>query len=1766
MGIFYGDRAPKSFCRFFFDPNMSFNINMQLASAAASQPLGHLDEADEFIFEFSEAPPSFISPTASPQLLPVTPVRDMTHAALIIGTMFNRITTSQMSSGQITERTTYTIKPEFFRSQPGPLAAQASTLRSRSSFSDAIHLLAAAYLLEHELGHRSIRSCRVTVLDAEGRAMPKQLYIPARMIEEGTGQQAFLQLAQESMGVLAEACIDAQMDTPYSAEAFFGTEPDRFAVDGFSFISRYTYHQFNQRSTVVMGLPEALKDKLRGTTSIAGIPVRNLDMRLEGHCLFETVGALTGRSPAMLRQACGNPQPGTVDPASYLQPLVEAAGCRLRLFRASARTNSPVMVYRADPTAEGCPLFSLLLVRTALTNNIEYTHVFRMGAQAYEPCPAAEDRTTFISFDTETIYDEACVNRAWAMNLLAYRAVPTPPSLEYVNTRRLEVQAQAIDAGSGEEYPLFLEDGARINPAAAACAVIYFQEGVAGLDSVITNLWSFIGALHRHCAHPAGWRYILIGFNSACFDNFILARALSTSGRCIDTMDVGIFGSRILELNFSLGDGISVSCWDIRRHVVGSLDSCCQAWGVPSGGLKGHLEHSVVQALYDLAPENFAAALAANRHTQVFTAPGGEQSTLLGIESYCRQDAVSTAALHVLVRYAIPSIPDCGAFMDHGASFTWRTYLAMGGADPEEVARKLALHAPLPVRPLFQLNIPAGSDEEYCALVCSRVPPELFKGGALVSLKQAADRLGLSGLRGFRLRSMAIESYSTLAQFAAKIGKTIEQLEGLTNIGGFDYESAAILREHVCLAGRSQAKLGVYEDEPLVMADVVSLYPTAMTAPSSSYALKGTASYHEGADYETHRSTPGIWKVSMGRQASGVVIPAKSPRGYWWNTDEAVGTTRLLSNPDINSLRLTGAELQVLDGITFDQHSTQLYGTYVKYGRIEKTHQDALLAGSAQPRFAGELYSPGRREASKLILNIRSGKEITKMRKGGTRLGESAAYEYSADRANQQQQLLLAKRARETYDDPLLQRHEKLASSRALMTQAAQIERLTGDPCGLSDRLVSSHWSKQPKGATTSQFNGNLIYGYSRQYMTGYYAALGYESILVTETDSVLFTRSQLPKLYAKLSPWGLPALYAEDERKLGLLDAPACDGVKQFGQLELESTELIKKKLAAIYRLYKLNPDGTAKLGADGKPALDPKLITSLHWAPEDPADPKASHELIMNGQRTGLRGPYAIIAGKKVYALYLLNSTGRVYLKSRFKGLSMGRDVVQECTGDCAAIQRTAQPRDDIRFINLTVPYERPAGFHLARTEDIEALLKVGHLHIMQNQIARANIAELTTINTAVSKRIELAPQQPLEDDRAWIAAASEKVKLISMRAMVHRLNGTKGLFCETCGEVATATAGRALACALHATKAAMPICKHQTPAGEFDCGFICGPSEKFCPLHLAKRIDSDGELLLCSTANCDQPARPQPILAGQLLCERHLQAVVGAGLPTCSVQKDRARGGTLHCQAVVYRGAVEKGYELCRSHFYHLTTLRKEQPKMTAAARQELLDKLDVLERAAPPAADCPEILRQHTCMHPVSSGRRGMGLCGREVPEGEDRCPAHQHATRSKPMSAAAELSDPAPPVPAPRPAAVPCEHLLAAARQLGLTGCQAMVEHSNGTASRCTRAAVGLGPSPTFCEFHQSRTACCQYKIKSQLAPGTLEDCARPCLPAADGMALCVQHATATKRAEQLVAPTEKKKSGPACTYKITRGVHRGELCGCRAAHGTADQPRCVKHK
>ena len=243
-----------------------------------------------------------------------------------------------------------------------------------------------------------------------------------------------------------------------------------------------------------------------------------------------------------------------------------------------------------------------------------------------------------------------------------------------------------------------------------------------------------------------------------------------------------------------------------------------------------------------------------------------------------------------------------------------------------------------------------------------------------------------------------LEEYITLGHICMSACNRLWNVLGIKPLPGFDTKIAETLRT-MCLAGRSQARIGQYCRRPLELADVVSLYPYAML--NSTMPL---------FDKVTHVSTrnpkkTGIYVTRVVK--SNGAIPMVNDKGYDWEYPGSF--MALLNQDDLACLETLKGCFEIQDGIEFETSVDNLFKEYVLPIYEEKAVQDLLKCKkfkgeeftkipyelyqkalpNSDPSWMKERYEAGYnqalREVLKALLNVLSGKMLQRTYKTETR-------------------------------------------------------------------------------------------------------------------------------------------------------------------------------------------------------------------------------------------------------------------------------------------------------------------------------------------------------------------------------------------------------------------------------------------------------------------------------------------------------------------------------------------------------------------------------------------------------------------------------------------------------------------------------------------------------------------------------------------------------------------------------------------------------------
>jgi hypothetical protein len=190
----------------------------------------------------------------------------------------------------------------------------------------------------------------------------------------------------------------------------------------------------------------------------------------------------------------------------------------------------------------------------------------------------------------------------------------------------------------------------------------------------------FINALLRlHLDNPES-KIVVVGFNSSNFDNVLLASEMlrheDASGMSLDGIE--LHGSHVGSLNFLQG---AFSFFDVRRVLVGSLDSVCTAFGLTRLVKQtGAVDFETINEIFEKHGEmNFFEAL---------------QPIEPAIDEYLRYDCLSLAIVFVrLVKvwHGIPCVAKYSASLsDQVPEYDMsQIETEMGSEDTERLGKKM---------------------------------------------------------------------------------------------------------------------------------------------------------------------------------------------------------------------------------------------------------------------------------------------------------------------------------------------------------------------------------------------------------------------------------------------------------------------------------------------------------------------------------------------------------------------------------------------------------------------------------------------------------------------------------------------------------------------------------------------------------------------------------------------------------------------------------------------------------------------------------------------------------------------------------------------------------------------------------------------------------------------------------------------------------------------------------------------------------------------
>ena len=183
-----------------------------------------------------------------------------------------------------------------------------------------------------------------------------------------------------------------------------------------------------------------------------------------------------------------------------------------------------------------------------------------------------------------------------------------------------------------------------------------------------------------------------------------------------------------------------------------------------------------------------------------------------------------------------------------------------------------------------------------------------------------------------------------------------------------------------------------------------------------------------------------------------------------------------------------------------------------------------------------------------------------------------------------------------------------------------------------------AEYAKECTGIRMSHPNGIRVYSASHTWMLQFFKAVGYENVIFTETDSMCLYYPHVRKLFE-----AFPELEATSKRK-------------EYGMLEDElETKILPKYFDGKFGL------GTWK-----------NILGDMYgnWTYKS------------NKISLPVRGPFAVVCGKKCYAFYMKNVLGEreeigTQLKMKFKGITV---KCKEGCGKtyCPHVTKVIRPRD--------------------------------------------------------------------------------------------------------------------------------------------------------------------------------------------------------------------------------------------------------------------------------------------------------------------------------------------------------------------------------------------------------------------------------------------------------------------------------------------------------
>lgn len=1743
------------------------------------------------------------------------------------------------------------------------------------------------------------------------------------------------------MDVLNELSREEQSGYDFQARhANAGPHP-KIAATGFGVVFRNQHELVSQPELPipVLGLTveqEAIISKMISHPAMRpkGSTLHDYDRR-KGYCMFDTMAVLTGFDEDDLIENCGSPDPYTVTVEGYASKAANIVQAnfifhQLVVGKDSKIPQAKVIYITSTSYARTYDILMLAIVMKSPAGVTEktYRHAVHISFDDQDAVSSPfEGPTVFVSYDTETYYDTEARNKTYALSTITYRIAPIPASMEAYNPEEQKHTLQVLDTSA---YKAKMPEEATAPYRWAPPKWVSVYKG----DTMLTGqeLIQYVSVRYDSAgeAIKSAIEYILYlkdllfksghmhicftGFNIARFDNFYLLGALSeyfnAHGGHVSPF---IQSNKITSIKVtSTNMRITLSTFDVRCHVVGSLASCCEAWQVPTDLAKKSLDHSVVQMCYNMAPNKFNDFLEANKAV---------------IDEYCRYDVVACMLLHVIYKTSIESIFN-DAFIDkHGISLGMLSLMCKikdltEGGKEIRAKRRAEIEAAIDKKldyirhdsryhevlamVLAKLRLPASLVELIILLralqlqgfsvptppiatsICEQarpiVPSSLLakllpelpgltggperielprlsfpQGQTLLSkvITLLRERLGYSlvgSIGSYRsIRATEdIEQYHTLASYASHIHNLLVNSKGWNQVGGFRVETAQFLKTYLRIAGRSQTTFGVHEEDVYMLLDVTSLYPTAMSAPDTAYALgepdidepirgqgviaqiidkeatpvngviqpalykakvktlpssvtvvlmDGSShvivyegvkpgviylSSHEMKALEEHgcapepvgghlligvdsqvymeiinqaqaynKSTvarqgesckvqckyvtefvprkdgvmmPAIYKVHIRSQPNGVVIPARDQLGYHWDYDHNHDSYALVTTQDVESLQNTGADFTIIDGVVFTRYTTELYTEFIGIAGAEKSRQDKLRKDPTAAKFKGETYSAGKREASKLALNILSGKQVMKIYTRNTEMYKASRDVFTKDELNERTQRARLSEARKLIQEDgnhhitmPIKDFNKYAGK---LAKAASIPRLIGEPVMIGEGTWLAMWDHIPQQASSNDIDGDILYARSRMYMNSIYKAVGFANVLLTETDSVLIGTQHIQKLYGMSNPYGAPLVYANGERALGLLpEAPLSKGAKQFGQLELESTELLVKTITK----YMIRQRGAPS---------DYKITSLSYCQVQDPKyqgtkPPPHKHELVVNGMRTGLRGLYMASAGKKIYVLYLRDAEDNIIkAKARFKGVTFKRDWVIEP----AMYEQLSHlaARDRLTFAANELDSIHRDDAHKLTYRDIFKLIEVKQLYLAQTRVATADMQHMVTLQDIILKRISVspAPESLTDTQRFAIRQRSCMAKQFNMKRLADTISHGKSFkhkACDKCTRDGEFVLDYRLLCQEHLdAPTESGLCMMLNKTGKTFCGKPVGKGEVLCNEHKTKILSTPQQAnceYIANETSCKGLVSPTALGGDVHRCVDHYNDLLAYKSIPCLMLIDGRECGLPSCI-----NAINSLLRLCRRH-YGLVQRRTISTKGSDGIEQTQYTLYGlVIQGSDDPIHAAVEAERYHR----AQEARHAFECIIQDKPCNQIASDMHDLYTCQVVKHAKMDGST----------------------RKVRATLCTALLDEDE------------IARGVMYCNRHRNRSVEDPHVVLvNPLTAGLTKE-------KANAQILCTEeyrqtHPIKTHKGPQVVlAASDAQLEGELCTAIVQSGLSKGTVCGKRAVASIAGRPRCGLHK